>query len=379
MKLIFCLPFLFASVFTCYQNPDNLHATDANAPGDSIRKNESLAFKNSFTEYGYSPLKKATTDTSLQIGFYIRQMLQDKQGNLWFGTFGRGLARYDGKKTYYFSEKDGIGSIVVRDIKQDSKDAIWIATDRGLFSYINGRFKKYSAGKETTSNEIWSILVDDKIASGTSGLWIGTENGAFTFDGKTFKSFPLPSANLKRYPDAYQAPKLVNSIIKDRSGKIWFATNGGGIYAYNPAIKSDPKAALVHYSVKEGLSDDVVQGTYLDKKGQLWFTTRFGGVSRFDGNSFTNLSTKNKLSSNFVWSVYEDSKGHYWFATAGGGVVRFDGKDYVVFTTKDGLLDNYVQTILEDHDGNLWFGTGTGLCRFDGKKFISHQGQSDGC
>ncbi|MCX6312891.1 MAG: hypothetical protein NT084_14805 [Bacteroidetes bacterium] len=44
----------------------------------------------------------------------IRCMLQDKSGNLWFGTDG-GVSKYDGKSFTHFTEKEGLGDSTQRD------------------------------------------------------------------------------------------------------------------------------------------------------------------------------------------------------------------------------------------------------------------------
>ncbi|MCP4216157.1 MAG: hypothetical protein GY765_16025, partial [bacterium] len=39
---------------------------------------------------------------------YIYFTYEDKSGNLWFGTYGGGVSRYDGKSFTSFTEKDGL-------------------------------------------------------------------------------------------------------------------------------------------------------------------------------------------------------------------------------------------------------------------------------
>lgn len=38
----------------------------------------------------------------------IRCMLQDKSGNIWFGTEGGGVSKYDGKSFIHFTEKEDL-------------------------------------------------------------------------------------------------------------------------------------------------------------------------------------------------------------------------------------------------------------------------------
>jgi ligand-binding sensor domain-containing protein len=45
-------------------------------------------------------------------------------------------------------------------------------------------------------------------------------------------------------------------------------------------------------------------------------------VSRYDGETFIHFTEKEGLSNNIVRSILEDSSGNLWFSTDGGGVSR---------------------------------------------------------
>ena len=58
---------------------------------------------------------------------------------------------------------------------------------------------------------------------------------------------------------------------------------------------------------------------------------------------------------------------------AGKGVMR-----YRRYTTADGLLQNYATTFAQDKDGYIWIGSRSGLCRFDGNRFVPFNLTADG-
>src|SRR5271169_4006715 len=53
--------------------------------------------------------------------------LQDKSGNLWFGTTGEGVYRYDGKLFTQFTVKEGLNSNTVYSILEDKIGNIWFS------------------------------------------------------------------------------------------------------------------------------------------------------------------------------------------------------------------------------------------------------------
>ena len=55
--------------------------------------------------------KKSDSDKveiEAQIGEYVTSIFEDSKGNLWFGTNGNGIARYDGVKLTHIAQKGQI-------------------------------------------------------------------------------------------------------------------------------------------------------------------------------------------------------------------------------------------------------------------------------
>jgi len=57
----------------------------------------------------------------------VSMKLQDKDGNLWFGTDGDGAYKFDGKSFTHYTTKDGLCSNNVTSIKEDQQGRIWFA------------------------------------------------------------------------------------------------------------------------------------------------------------------------------------------------------------------------------------------------------------
>lgn len=57
---------------------------------------------------------------------------------MWFGTWGAGISRYDGKEFVNFTTKDGLADNLVRSIHQSSDGVLWFATYGGGVSRYDG-------------------------------------------------------------------------------------------------------------------------------------------------------------------------------------------------------------------------------------------------
>jgi len=281
----------------------------------------------------------------------VYSLMEDSQGNLWFGTYLGGVSRYDGETFVHFTEKEGLSNNTVRSIMEDSHGNLWFATGGGGVSRYNGETITHFTQKEgLCNNYVWSILEDSH-----GYFWFGTEGGGVSrYDGETFVHFTekegLSSNN-------------VRFVLEDSHEILWFGTGGGGVSRF------DGKS-FTHFTEKEGLSNNYVRSILEDSHGNLWFTTDGGGVNRYDGKTFTHFTEGEGLSNNFTWPMLEDSHGNLWVGTWAGGVSVYNGDTFINFTEKDGLSNNIVWSILEDSQGNHWFSTeGGGVVMYTGKSY----------
>ena len=68
-----------------------------------------------------------------QPGDNVNCSLQDKVGNLWFGTTGEGLYKYNGESFIQYTSADGLNSNHIWCILEDTSGKIWIGTSAGIY------------------------------------------------------------------------------------------------------------------------------------------------------------------------------------------------------------------------------------------------------
>lgn len=159
----------------------------------------------------------------------------DKRGNIWFGTQGTGICKYDGKSYTWFDNKDFVGSI--RDIYEDKNGIIWVGNNGdGLFRYDgesfinfskekklhNIDFEKYPIGKSGLMSRVWKITQDNQ-----GNLWAATiDNGAWMYDGKKVINYTSK--------DGLSLEGIgIWTIYSDKQGKLWAGTEGDGVYTFD--------------------------------------------------------------------------------------------------------------------------------------------------
>jgi ligand-binding sensor domain-containing protein len=192
------------------------------------------------------------------ITLYITCFQNDKDDNIWAGTYGQGFLIFDGEdigQIYYEAFKD------VNDIEMDSKGNVWVATENGLLKWDGNRFTVIGSSDGLPDDVITALYSDSR-----NRLWIGT------YFGRTVSWIDSQGIhNLSLFNDRIVE---INDICEDAAGNIWFATYTSGL------IKFDN---VVPYSYKKynGLPEDDVLTSTMDNDGNVWFGLYSKGLTKY--------------------------------------------------------------------------------------------------
>jgi len=289
----------------------------------------------------------------------IRAVIQDRIGNLWFGTYGGGVSKYDGRYFTHFTRDEGLAGNLVLTIFEDRNGNIWFGTEGyGISMYDGETFSNITKKEGLLSNNILAILEDR-----AGNIWIGTVGGVsrLSEDRKKLTHYTMAEGLINN---------KVSSIIEDSSNNLWLGSDGG--------VSKFNGKSFEHFTTDEGLPSNIVRSILEDRAGNLWFCTE-GGIAKYDGSHFSTYTTENGLSGNIVYAALEDHDGNLWFGTWEAGVSRIsnDGKLITHFTEEQGLLNNIVFSIFEDNNHKIWFCTDGGISKYNGEIF-THFSEKEG-
>jgi len=112
----------------------------------------------------------------------IRTMFEDSSGNLWMGTGGNGLIKFDRVTARFtrYTMKDGLANDYIHGVLVDNQDNVWVATDNGLsrFDPKTNRFRNYDIGDGLPTNNFY---YGDPCKSQDGELFFQTVDGAVSF------------------------------------------------------------------------------------------------------------------------------------------------------------------------------------------------------
>lgn len=318
-----------------------------------------------------------TRDRSEQAQGQIFSITQDRNGNLWLGTFQEGALKWNPRSLSFQpyegrpgSESDSGNNIFA--IAEDRSGDLWLGTFAGV-SHLERQTLKYrhfqhdpEDPSSLSDDRVTAVLVDSK-----AQVWAGT------FAGGLNQIDPQRGV-IRHYRHDPEDPKSlgadgVTSVFEDSTGRLWAGTYGGGL---NRMTADDAFERFQADGLPGSLSNDRIFSITEGERGELWLATDGGGLNRFrpDKGTFAHWQhdegDPHSLGSNEIYTLHHDARGRLWIGTKSSGLdqlVSLDGDraTFKHFTEEDGLPDPTIWGIESDSQGQIWLGTTNGLVRFD--------------
>ncbi len=274
----------------------------------------------------------------------VWSLAEDSEGSLWFGTQPGGLHRLGNSLFASYTKRDGLPDEVIESVYQDRRGTIWIGTHAGgVCSLDPGGMKCLTTADGLAHNRVNAILED---AGGD--LWLGTEGGLDRLRGGKI-------TKITKYTTRDGLPAdHVNALLEDRAGALWVGTWGGGLARFRDGH-------FERFGTGDGLAGLYVNVLYQGRGEPVWIGTT-EGLSVWKGGRLID-ATKTRGMPAAVESVYEDGERNVWIGTRRDGLLLLKDGRLTRFTTREGLFDNLAGTILEDDRGYLWITCNRGIFR----------------
>ena len=195
----------------------------------------------------------------------VVSLLEDRDGNVWAGTWGQGLFRVTEQGIDRWTARDGLPEDFVRTLAEDSEGDLWIG-----------------------------------MRSGGLGRW------------KDSRLVPLG-------PPEGLAGSFATTVAADPAGKLRLGTWRGGLYRLaNGAIESQPTPLPTLYFTVRALA--------FDRSGRQWIGN-WEGLFQFDGTRYHHFASEPNAPYRRVSALLFDHNGGLWVGTADHGGYRFlDGR-----------------------------------------------------
>lgn len=297
---------------------------------------------------------------------YLLHVMEDRSGGIWVSSEFSGVSWLtvlnEGSSYIYPEEhsKTDDRHNFIRMLTRLEDGNIYAGTRRGGVYVYDKDMRPVSA--EHYYSNIYGVAKDRD-----GRLWMGSRGGGLCIDGVWYKHRDGDSTSL--------ANNHIFSMLRDRKGRLWIGTFNGGL---NLAVRGKDGTYTFRHFLNQTYNQRQIRALCEDRNGYVWVGTS-DGIYVFqpdsllkDGTAYRRFNSQNSnLRSNEVKSFCADSRGRMWIATSGAGlslcraVTDYENLDFECYDTSNGLVNNMVQSIVEDRRGRIWVATEYGISCLD--------------
>ncbi|WP_020597804.1 response regulator [Spirosoma panaciterrae] len=305
--------------------------------------------------------------------FAVTKILVDKTGNIWVGTAGYGLRKFNPHIKPFQSY---LSNTSLSYLFQDRQGQIYVRNqfDYGRLDRASNRWRPFlNKGNLGPNGRLrylmqdrqgffWGALVDNQGNSSTHQLI------KFSEQWQRLDTYTLPTGTA--FGD------YGNQIREDKAGHLWVGATNGKLLKFDPATRLFAVFSYQKWLGKQAAEVETYS-LYFDTLGTGWIGTQ-NGLIRVDHPQTTpafsiyknDRATPGSLSNDFVSSSIDDPIAplrYLWISTKGGGLDQLDKQtgQFRHFTETQGLPNKVVYGILTDAFNNLWMSTNRGLAQFN--------------
>ncbi len=295
-------------------------------------------------------------------GNIVGRFCEDKDGSIWIATDDGGLNHFYPKTGLFeaYMPQPGRNSISYHNVHALclSKEKLWIGTYSGGLNALDlrtGHFKHYDTREEDSrtldGNSIYAIFEDKD-----QNIWVASMSGVNLYHPET--------------DDFTRVKKLefmTIDIKQDKQGYIWFATQGKGLFRYNPANKSW-RNYTCNGNDRHSIACNQINCMYIDSNGRLQIGTG-NGLCTYNASRDYFERVPLQIPSNNICGIVE-SHNVFWLTTS-KGLIRYDPvlkdkSNCQIFTKSDGLQSEQFifNSVLKSSLGEIYIGTLNGFNSF---------------
>jgi ligand-binding sensor domain-containing protein/serine phosphatase RsbU (regulator of sigma subunit) len=301
----------------------------------------------------------------------INTFIEDRAGNVWFGTANNGLSFHSAiaskfSSIKYDSENEwGLLRSKIYSIEATEKNFLWVATDYGL-EYLSSDGIRYD---DISKSELGVNQITDIYFGGSNILWVGSTSGLLKID--------LNDHSVLRYSSKSvdENHKITNDIVydvfHDNDGYLWISTHSG------VSIIS-----LTESKIYNCFFDDPIRFIFEDYDEDMWLSTISNGLYFIKKSDVEHLFKNEKvdlqhysfnrkntsgISSSKITSASQADTNTIWFGSSNGGLNKFNkiNQTFEHFFVENGLPSNYITALHHSDNKTLWISSKNGITNFN--------------
>lgn len=283
------------------------------------------------------------------------------------GTDGGGINLFNPNESVItpWPYSNQLQSGVIKCMHQDRQQNVWIGTFKGGLSVFNQQtqtVKNYERianpnGSSIRHNNVWSITEDHD-----GNIWIGLLGEGIDVWKKNENKFIYYPAGLNEPSGLTDG--IINYLYTDHLGNIWIGTERGGLYLY---LSESNSFRNFSFSINDptSISGNNIKVIFQDSKNTIWIGTENNGLNKLidiKQGKFNRINNKEIPSS--IYAIEEDQEGTIWLSSNNGLIAYNANKNEAIrFDKNDNLQSNLFASgaSFKDKSLNMYFGGPSGF------------------
>jgi signal transduction histidine kinase/ligand-binding sensor domain-containing protein len=276
----------------------------------------------------------------------ILSLMQDREGTVWIGTGGSGLHRlHNGTFSALLQSHTTPFLENTFAIAESANERVWTGGINGIRWFRNGlEYAEKPPSMRGADKSVYSFLPN------AQGMWVGGGSGLslFSLRGTLIKSYSMKDG---------LSNNVVLSLAEEGDSVLWIGTQGG--------LNRLQNGRFQHFGTKEGLSGNIISSIHCAKDGAVWIGTWDNGVFFLKNGVITRLSaqTPTIVVPKQILAFLEENDGTIWISSYGGGLLRVRNGEVSQITSKHGLYNDVAYSMQRDTLGFVWMSCNKGIFR----------------
>ncbi len=293
----------------------------------------------------------------------VSAMVEDKNGYLWLGTMGGGLARFDGREFKVYTTFNGLLNNNVNSLMIDSDQNLWITHPRGISRFDGMKFKTFQEPKDNQRFVGRMFEVGDSIFFQMGRQSIGKifKDSVITWETQIAPDrviyFGLHTLNREAcfylndssFLLLSQSGKRRNFKFKNYFSRVSSMIN----YQSNLLLKTDKGYFSFDYRKGRFSPEPSITNDHIiayDSINKTFWIAEDGSIAKLSGDKKPEIV----LSSVEGTQVMFDREGNAWISTSGSGIYKYFISDFEKWMP--GVVGS-IMAIEKDNSNAMWLGS----------------------
>ncbi len=229
----------------------------------------------------------------------INTFFKDSKSNIWIAGNNE-VYKYDGKEFIHYTFKSRSENYQAWCFVEDRQGNIWIGTYLGgLIKYDGKTFTECSEQLGFGNDSFLTSIIDKE-----GNLYFGCLNGVWMYNPSAPANKPINFSKA----DGMSSDLVYSLTFGKREDVIWAGTNQGLNQIDIAGYKKNGQKNIIPFGKQEGFTgvECNSNGTWVDADGSIWFGTVYGLI-KYDPNEYIENKMESKISITGFSLFYNDT------------------------------------------------------------------------